>query len=534
MNLRPYQHEAVDSIFRFYAEQQGNPVVSLPTGSGKSFIIAEFLRKSLEYYPSERFLIVSHVRELLTQDANQIQTLWPSAPVGLYSAGLKKREIRPITIAGIQSIYKRPAAVGDVGLVIVDECHLVPRSGTGMYLSLLEGLRRTNPNLRVLGLTATPYRLDSGPLVEGEDSIFNGIAYEADILALVEQGYLSRLRNRIGATRADLHKVHVRGGDFVESELEGVMDAEALVDAVADESIPLLADRHKWLIFCCGVTHAQHVARVLNERGVPTGCVTGETPSEERADTLARFGDGQLRALTNVMVLTHGFDQPDIDAIVMLRPTLSTGLYVQQCGRGLRIAPGKTDCVVLDFAGNVMRHGPVTRPIVNQKGGNGEAVLKECPECHDVIPGGCTVCPCCGHQFPPREIVHQHHVTHDVEHDIMGTDNLVTATVEFVEYERHEKYGRPDSLRVIYHCRTTEGRHRSYNEWVCPEHPGYAGEKAQRWLAARGGGKITTVSAALAAAESLRAPTKIIVDTSERWPRIVTCRGLAGVSLSGR
>ena len=534
IELREYQEASVAAVFDYFATRPGNCILSLPTGSGKSIVQAELLRRSLASYPQERFLLVTHVRELLQQNYDRLLDVWPEAPVGLYSAGLKKREIRPITIAGIQSIYRRPAALGDVGLVVVDECHLVPRSGTGMYLSLLEGLRRANPHLRVLGLTATPYRLDSGPLVEGEDSIFNGVAYEADILELVHDGYLSRLRNRVGSARADLHKVHVRGGDFVESELESVMDAEALVEAVADEAIPLLADRHKWLVFCCGVTHAQHVAGVLNERGVPTGCVTGETPSDERAATLARFSAGQLRALTNVMVLTHGFDQPDIDAIVMLRPTLSTGLYVQQCGRGLRIAPGKTDCLVLDYAGNVMRHGPITRPIVNQKGGNGEAVLRECPECHDVIPGGCTVCPCCGYQFPTREVVHQHRVTHDVEHDIMGADNLVTATVEFVEYERHEKFGRPDSMCVTYHCRTTEGRHRSYNEYVCPEHPGYAGEKGRRWLATRGARGAITVAAGLAASESLRTPTEIIVDTSERWPRIVTCRGLVGVPLSDR
>jgi DNA repair protein RadD len=534
IELREYQEESVAAVFDYFSTRPGNCVLSLPTGSGKSIVQAELLRRALAAYPAERFLLVTHVRELLQQNHDRLLDVWPEAPVGLYSAGLKHRDVRQITIAGIQSIYKRPALVGDVGLVIVDECHLVPRSGTGMYLSLLEGLKRTNPSLRVLGLTATPYRLDSGPLVEGEDSIFNGVAYEADILALVEQGYLSRLRNRIGATRADLHKVHVRGGDFVESELESIMDAEALVDAVANEVVPLLADRRKWLIFCCGVTHAAHVARVLNERGVATGCVTGETPGDERDAILSRFDTGQLRALTNCNVLTTGFDQPDIDAIVMLRPTLSTGLYVQQCGRGMRTADGKTDCLVLDYAGNVMRHGPVTRPIVNQKGGGGEAVLKECPECHDVIPGGCTICPQCGYVFLQREVVHQHHITHDVEHDIMGTDNLVTATVEFVEYERHEKFGRPDSMRVTYHCRTTEGRHRSYDEYVCPEHPGYAGEKGRRWLATRGARGAITVGAGLAASESLRTPAEIIVDTSERWPRIITCRGLAGVPLSDR
>jgi len=274
------------------------------------------------------------------------------------------------------------------------------------------------------------------------------------------------------------------------------------------------------------VDHAAHVARVLNEHSVPTGCVTGETPSDERERLLAAYANGELRALTNVNVLTTGFDAPDIDAIIMLRPTLSTGLYVQQCGRGMRTAPGKVDCLIADWAGNVMRHGPVTHPRVNAQDGTGEGVFKECPECHAVIPGGCTTCPECGYLYPAREITHQHRVVHDVEHDIMGLDNLLTATVEFVEYERHQKIGRPDSLRVTYHCRTTEGRHASYDEWVCPEHEGYAGEKARAWFARRGARNVATIDAALAAADTLRSPETLIVDTSERWPRIVTCRWL--------
>jgi DNA repair protein RadD len=220
----------------------------------------------------------------------------------------------------------------------------------------------------------------------------------------------------------------------------------------------------------------------------------------------------------------------------MLRPTLSTGLYVQQCGRGMRTAAGKTDCLVLDYAGNVMRHGPITHPRVHSQG-NGEPTeptgFKECPRCHEVVEDGELTCPACGFEFK-QEIRHRHRVTHDVEHDIMGVDTLVIADVEFVEYERHQKFGRPDSLRVTYHCHTTEGRHRSYDEWVCPEHPGYAGEKAQKWLTTRGGRGIASVSAALAAADSFRTPETIVVDTSERWPRIVTYRGLAEVPLSAR
>jgi DNA repair protein RadD len=533
--LRPYQRAAVDATFSFLSSRPGNPILSLPTGSGKSVVLAAFLKQAIEWFPNERFLVVSHVREIVQQDLSKLLAMWPEAPVGVYSAGLDRREVRQITIAGIQSIYRKPEALGDIGAAVVDECHLVPRDGAGMYLSLLDGLRRINPHLRVVGLTATPYRLDSGPLVEGEGAIFNGIAYEADLLQLIRDGYLCPLKSRIGVARTNLRTVRVRGGEFIPGELEAAMNRDDLVAATVDEIVELLAARNKWLIFCAGVEHAVHVAAVLRDRGVPADAVYGEMSTAARDGILDAFNQGELRAVTNVNVLNVGFDQPDIDALVMLRPTLSTGLYVQQCGRGMRPHPSKVDTLLADFSGNVLRHGPLTsvRPVVRaRKDAESEAGFKECPRCHSVVEDEIMVCPECGYTFHRDKREYKHHTDADDERDVMGVDNLVVADVDYVEYNRHEKVGKIPSMRVTYYCRHG-GRNRIYNEWVCLEHEGFPGKKAQGWLKDHGAYDrhedgdpvICTVDQALLICDTFRQPLQIIVDTSEKYARVISHRG---------
>ena len=359
IELRDYQRAAIDALYAWFRAGRGSPLVVAPTGSGKSVILAEFARSAVVAYPETRILIVTHVRELIAQNHAALIRLWPDAPAGIYSAGLGKRQLgRQVLVAGVQSIARRARDLGHVDLAIVDEAHLVPRSSDTQYGRLFDGLRATNPNLKVIGLTATPYRLDSGLLHGGENALFDGIAYDIPIGMLVERGHLAPLISKRPAAAFDTAGLHRRMGEFVEREMLDRFGGDATRAAVA-EIVELGRDRRSWIAFCISVEHARAVRDELRAHGIAAETVTGETPGPERDRFLRAYRAGQVRALTSVGVLTTGFDAPATDLIAMLRPTASTGLYIQMAGRGMRTAPGKDDCLVLDFAGNVMRHGPV-------------------------------------------------------------------------------------------------------------------------------------------------------------------------------
>ncbi len=374
IELRDYQRAAIDALYAWFRAGRGSPLVVAPTGSGKSVILAEFARSAVVAYPETRILIVTHVRELIAQNHAALIRLWPDAPAGIYSAGLGKRQLgRQVLVAGVQSIARRARELGRVDLVIVDEAHLVPRSSDTQYGRLFEGLRRANPSLKVIGLTATPYRLDSGLLHGGANALFDGIAHDIPVGMLVERGHLAPLVSKRPAAAFDTAGLHRRMGEFVEREMMERISGDPTRAAVA-EIVELGRDRRSWIAFCISVEHARAVRDELREHGVIAETVTGETPGPERDRWLRAYRAGQVRALTSVGVLTTGFDAPATDLIAMLRPTASTGLYIQMAGRGMRTAPGKDDCLVLDFAGNVMRHGPVDAIALPQEktGGKGD------------------------------------------------------------------------------------------------------------------------------------------------------------------
>jgi DNA repair protein RadD len=247
--------------------------------------------------------------------------------------------------------------------------------------------------MRVAGLSATPFRLDSGRLDEGDGKIFDEVIFDYGIGRGIADGWLSPLSSKATQTTIDVRSVGRRGGEFIASELEAAADDEAKIKAACDEIVELGADRRCWLIFCCGISHATHVRDALRERGISCEAVFGETPKKDRERIVEDFKAGQIRCLVNVMVLTTGFNVPAVDLLVMLRPTLSTGLYVQMVGRGTRNAKGKTDCLVLDFGQNVYRHGPVDQINITMTGksnGNGAGVkvssvkAKACPDCDEL------------------------------------------------------------------------------------------------------------------------------------------------------
>jgi DNA repair protein RadD len=472
----------VDAVYQHLRTRDDNPCAVVPTAGGKTPIMATICKDAVGQW-NGRVLILAHVKELLEQTADKLRAVCPEVEFGIYSAGLRRRDTEhPVIVAGIQSVYKRACELDAFDLVVIDEAHMIPPEGDGMYRQFLADARAINPNLRIIGFTATPFRLKTGPICTPE-GILNTICYEVGVRELILQGYLCPLITKAGTSKADFGQLHVRGGEFVADEMEALMDDDRLVEAACGEIVGYAGDRQAVLIFASGITHGQHIVRVLAEKhGVECGFVTGDTPTKERDATLGRFRRGTLKYLCNVNVLTTGFDAPHIDCVALVRPTMSPGLYYQMVGRGFRLHPSKQNCLVLDFGGNVMRHGPVDQIRVKQygAGGNGQAPAKECPQCQSVIAAGYARCPDCGYEFPPPE--RQKHEAKASEAGILSGQVTTTRyVVQDVFYSVHTKRGAgdeaPRSMRVDYQV----GWHQYKSEWVCFEHDGYARQKAIQW-----------------------------------------------------
>ena len=408
IELRDYQKNAIASLFDYLYKNPGkNPCVVAPTGGGKSLLIAEFCRYSIKAWTETRILILTHQKELIVQDARALKRIWEEADIGIYSAslGLKQLE-QPIVYASIQSIYKVSARFD---VVLIDEAHLVNNEEEGMYRKFIERLK---PSV-VIGFTATPYRLGQGMLTD-EMSIFDDLIDVISIKELQQKGYLALLRSKATAVHYDISGVKTRGGDYVESELQEATSDYATNEAVCEEiarSARFYKRKHI-LVFCTGVEHAKTISGILNEKGMKSFYVTGSMSQEEREERINQFIAGAVDAICNVSILTTGFDYPNIDMIVLLRATLSAGLYLQMLGRGLRLkSDSNKDCLVLDFAENVMRHGPVTevQPPSSRKKSDKLGVMpcKECPNCLEIVTMQTRVCPSCGFEFPRNQRVWQ-------------------------------------------------------------------------------------------------------------------------------
>lgn len=519
LNLRPYQEAAVTAIYGYFANHSGHPLVVIPTAGGKSIVLSAFIQGVLRQWPDQRILVVTHVRELIAQNHAEMKGLWPEAPAGIYSAGLGRREIDArVLFAGIQSIHRRAYEIQHCDLVLIDEAHLIPRASDTMYRRFLDALTRINPRLKIIGFTATPYRLGSGMLHQGDGRMFTDIAYEVSIRDLIDQGYLCPLVSKATDVALDVGGVGSRGGEFLAGQLQAAVDREPITRAAIGEVVAYGQDRKSWLVFCAGVEHANHVATEIRARGASCATIFGHTPTAERDRIIAAFKRGEIRALASMGVLTTGFNAPAVDLIAMLRPTKSAGLYVQMAGRGTRLAPGKDNCLVLDFAGNVARHGPVDAVSARARNaGDGVAPTKVCPDCDSILAAAVRECPDCGHQFPPPRVTVAATAS---TLEVLSTTQPQWAAVSAITYGRHEKPGKPPSLRVDYRCGITR-----HSEWICFEHTGYARNKAAAWWRKRSPAPVpTTIAKALAMSEALARPSQIRVRPRGRFSEITGYR----------
>jgi len=487
---RYYQTEAHDAVWDFINNESGNPLVVLPTGAGKSLVIAMICQQAVEF--GARVVVLQHRKELIAQNAEKIKILMPSLKVGIYSAGMKSRQaVEDVVCAGIQSIYRKALLLGRRELIVIDEAHLVSPEDDTMYGQFLSDAKVQNSNQRVVGLTATPFRTGEGEICRA-DMLFQSICYESQTGTLIKEGFLSPVVNRVAVATVSSEGIPVRGGEFVTTDVQSAFMDSGNTELAVAEIVEKAAGRMSCLLFASCVLHANEIAIMLSAKsGENVEVITGETFPMERAAILSDFKSGRLRWLVNCDVLTTGFDAPNIDAIAVLRMTMSPGLFAQIVGRGLRKSPGKTDCLVLDFGGNIKRHGALDDPAygrfsVQKREGDASDPIEgggfKCPNCQSSCSSRLTVCPSCGFIFPPK-----HEAESDDESAIIGGPVLPRGLkVLNVHWAYHVKRGGtpddPATLRIDYDCTDGDGSITEHvSEWVCLDHVGFARVKAEGW-----------------------------------------------------
>ena len=464
-----------------------NPCIVLPTGSGKSVVMASTIQMWREQSPWVRGCILAHRKELVVQNAEKLRASYGTSDIGIFSAGLGKRDYdSPILFASIDSIYKKSGEFSPFDFLFIDEAHRIPPSGEGKYRTFIKGCQRFNQALRVIGWTATAFRMGCGPICH-KDHILNEICYEAKITDLINDGYLCKLRSKVGTIQPELSGVRRNNkGDYITSSLSIATNRDSIIEGAIAEASRIIKEekRSHVVFFCVDVEHCKKVSSALSRHGIHAPYITGKTRQHERDRIISDFRDGRIYAICNVNVLTEGFDAPLIDCIVLLRPTLSPGLFSQMVGRGLRICFSKHFCLVLDFANCIDEHGPL-----DLIGEGQQVVMAICSQCRESFSRAIRSCPSCGWEIPKQEIERIEEVERErrmhsdkASGKSILSDEPQVLKVDTVYVARHVKPGSPDSLRVQYRCGAG-----MYREWICLDHEGFAGTKAKKWWRGRVG-----------------------------------------------
>jgi DNA repair protein RadD len=423
VGLRYYQKDAADAFEKYLKDNKtGNGILELPTGAGKSYLLAELIRR-FAGIRNARMLIVSHTKNIIQQDYDSTCKLWPEGKslFGINSEGLGRRNTKnKVLFCGIQSVFNKvDEIVGDVdddnydpiNVLIVDESHRVNLTTSVQYKTFIKDLLKKNPKMRSVGLDASPFR-DIG-LVYGpsKDLLFDDLVYKANVKELIAQGYLAKPITPTVSKESRIDTAGVRVSksgrkDYIDSELNDRANISSLIKAQVKEILDGSAGLNSIAAFAVNIDHAENIAQEFINQGEDSVAVVHSKIKGDDKTLIDDFKAIKTRVLVSVNMFVEGFDAPNIQVIMDCKPTKSPGRYVQMYGRGFRLCDeiGKTTFIVFDFAGNVAEHGPVDQ--VKPKSAtdkDGVAPKKQCgnPLCNMMCHARMRQCPHCGYLFPP-------------------------------------------------------------------------------------------------------------------------------------
>lgn len=460
--LRDYQIEAVGAV-RARHQNASDALLVMPTGAGKTRVMLEVVRRALGEREDARCMILLNRVQLVEQTAKVASS--HIEEVGLFCASLSKNAESRLTIGSVQSVSR--GEIPATNLIVVDEAHQIEAD---MYNKIIESARAKNPDLKLLGCTATPYTA-SGGYIYGPEKIFKSVTYAKSLSWMISRGYLVPPRTKHMAEAFDSKGVPILAGEYNQGALEDlVLSDNSKLERQVKDALSRLTERKKCAWACVSIKHAEAVYRLIAE---DAALVHSEMTPTERAYHMRSFEEGAARHMVFVSILSQGYDFPAIDSIVLMRPTRSSGLYVQTVGRGLRVAPGKQDCLVLDYGRVVENCGPLDAPYVRQKGSKNKDApipMKFCPACLEYMKQADMTCPACGFVFEKPKKKPANNLT-DKPHDGNLLGSVIKPewrTVErkvSVEAYLSKKGNR--CYRVYYHCRNLLMR--TVQEYVMPD-----------------------------------------------------------------
>jgi DNA repair protein RadD len=536
MEPRYYQTECHKATFDYFHNNTGNPLIALPTGTGKSFQMAMFVTNALMLYPNQKILIITHVQELVAGNFAELLHLWPQAPAGINSSALGVRDYNKKAIfCGIASIHKSWEQFGKVDLILIDEAHLLSPNDETMYRQFISNLKTKNEYLKVIGYTATPFRLGQGYITD-EGGIFTDICYDLTTLEafnrLIREGYMAPLVPKKPNYELDISDVKLgQDGDYAKGQLQRAVDKYEITLRAMKEAREIAHDRNCWLTFASGVEHCEHISEIQTNLGITNVVIHSKISQSEREKRFELWKTGKVKSAIGFRVLTTGLNHPPIDFIADLYPTKSSSMHVQKYGRGTRpydpsikYIPGfdylKENCMVADFARNTQLLGPINDPVIPKKKGEkgtGGAPVKVCNVCGTYNHATVRFCVSCNAEFSFQIKIKEEAGTQD----IIKTDlpELKTFKVDHITYAKHTKLGGKPSLKVTYYSGL-----KMFTEYVCIEHDSgsFPKRKADSWWQQRADtNSPNTILAAIYLTDQLKKPSSVIVHINKKYPEIV-------------